>query len=53
MLADYFTRAIDPNKISDPKMIEKMEEDYEIFLKTNIGKHIPDYSKLESFYIEK
>lgn len=53
ILADFFTRAIDPSKIQDPKIIEKMEEDYEIFLKMIIGKHISDYSKLESFYIQK
>jgi hypothetical protein len=52
ILADYFTRWIDPQKM-DAKSIEKLEEDYDIFLRTKIMQYIPDYTQLELFSIER
>jgi hypothetical protein len=52
ILADYFTRGVDPGKM-DVKAIEKLEEDYEILLRTKVAQYIPDYTKLESFSIER
>ncbi len=53
ILADFFTRAIDPTKIQNPQVIEKMEEDYVIFLTSLTPQYISKYSDLESFRIDR